>query len=80
VPVPPAGELTAVYEVIVAPPLLAGAVKSTVAVVCPVAVAVPIVGAPGTVGPAGEFDLPTEANPEKPPEIDVNLLIIITSY
>jgi hypothetical protein len=35
--------------VIVAPPLLAGAVYETVAVVDPVAVAVPIVGAPGTV-------------------------------
>jgi hypothetical protein len=34
----------------VAPPLLAGAVNAIVAVVVPVAVAVPIVGAPGTVG------------------------------
>ncbi len=34
---------------IVAPPLLAGAVKETVAVVCPVAVATKLVGAPGTV-------------------------------
>jgi hypothetical protein len=31
------------------PPLLAGAVNATLAVVMPVAVAVPIVGAPGTV-------------------------------
>ena len=31
------------------PPLFAGAVKLTVAVVCPVAVAVTAVGAPGTV-------------------------------
>jgi hypothetical protein len=31
------------------PPLMAGAVNATVAVVCPVLVAVPIVGAPGTV-------------------------------
>jgi hypothetical protein len=44
------GLLVAVYVVIVAPPLLVGAVYATVAVVCPVAVAVPIVGAPGTVG------------------------------
>jgi hypothetical protein len=43
------GVETAVYEVITDPPLLAGAVKETVAVVCPVAVAVPIVGAPGIV-------------------------------
>jgi hypothetical protein len=49
VPVPPAGLLTAVYDVITLPPLLAGAVNDTVAVVCPVAVAVPITGAPGTV-------------------------------
>ena len=34
---------------IVDPPLLAGAVKDTVAVLYAVAVAVPIVGAPGTV-------------------------------
>jgi len=39
----------AVYDSIVAPPLLAGAEKATVAVVVPVAVAVPIVGAPGAV-------------------------------
>jgi hypothetical protein len=35
--------------VIVAPPLLAGAVNATVALVDPVGVATPIVGAPGTV-------------------------------
>jgi hypothetical protein len=49
VPVIPPGEDVAVYNVIVAPPLLAGAVYATVAVVDPVAVAVPIVGAPGTI-------------------------------
>jgi hypothetical protein len=49
VPVKPPGEDVAVYDVIVAPPLLAGAVNATVAVVEPVCVAVPIVGAPGTV-------------------------------
>jgi hypothetical protein len=44
------GLLVTVYLVIVAPPLLAGAVKATVAVVLFVtAAAVPIVGAPGTV-------------------------------
>jgi F-type H+-transporting ATPase subunit gamma len=37
-----------VYEVIVAPPLETGAVKPTVAAVDPVAIATPIVGAPGT--------------------------------
>jgi hypothetical protein len=53
------GEDVAVYNVIVAPPLLAGAVYATVAVVEPVAVAVPIVGAPGTVAAtdAVEFEL-----------------------
>jgi hypothetical protein len=49
VPVILPGLLTAVYEVIGILPVLAGAVKVTVAVVGPVAVAVPIVGAPGTV-------------------------------
>jgi hypothetical protein len=48
VPVIPPGLDVAVYEVIAVPPLLAGAVNATVAVVDPVAVAVPIVGAPGT--------------------------------
>ena len=47
------GELVAVYETIGVPPLLAGAVNVTVAVVSPVEVAVPIVGAPGT-----EYDTP----------------------
>jgi hypothetical protein len=46
----PPGELVAVYLVIVAPPLLAGAVNATLAVVLLVtAAAVPIVGAPGTM-------------------------------
>lgn len=49
VPVIPPGEEVAVYEVIAEPPLLIGAVKETVAVVVPVEVAVPIVGAPGVV-------------------------------
>ncbi len=38
-----------VYDSIVAPPLEPGAVNATVAVVDPVFVAKPIVGAPGTV-------------------------------
>jgi hypothetical protein len=45
VPVIPPGDDVAVYETMVAPPLLLGAVKATVAVVAPVAVATPIVGA-----------------------------------
>jgi hypothetical protein len=49
VPVNPPGLDVAVYEVIVEPPLLAGAVNATLAVLEPVDVAVPIVGAPGTV-------------------------------
>jgi hypothetical protein len=48
VPVKPPGEDVAVYKVIVAPPSLAGAVYVTVAAEDVVAVAVPIVGAPGT--------------------------------
>jgi hypothetical protein len=62
VPVIPPGEDVAVYSVIVAPPLLAGAVYATVAVVDPVAVAVPIVGAPGTVAAteAVEFEFALE--------------------
>ena len=47
---PPAGFEVTVYPVTAVPPLLAGALKLTLAVVLPVA-AVPIVGAPGT--PAG---------------------------
>jgi hypothetical protein len=49
VPVIPPGLEVAVYSVIVAPPLLAGAVYETVADEYVTAVAVPIVGAPGTV-------------------------------
>jgi hypothetical protein len=49
VPVIDPGLEVAVYPVIADPPLSEGAVKATVADVVPVAVAVPIVGAPGTV-------------------------------
>ena len=49
-PVPPAGLDVAVYDVIEAPPLLAGAVNVTVAVVEDTTVAVPIIGAPGAAG------------------------------
>jgi len=45
----PPGDDVAVYETIVAPPLLLGTVNATVAVLAPVAVAVPIVGAVGAV-------------------------------
>jgi hypothetical protein len=56
VPVTPPGEEVAVYEVITAPPSLAGAVYDTVATVAEVAVAVPIVGAPGTLAVVMLFD------------------------
>jgi hypothetical protein len=49
VPVIPPGHEVAVYPVIAEPPSLAGAVYVTVACAFP-PVAVPIVGAPGTVG------------------------------
>jgi len=52
VPVCPPGFAVAVYEVIVEPPLDAGAVKATVADVELVAVTAPIVGAPGTAANA----------------------------
>ena len=48
-PVIPPGDEVAVYEVIAAPPLDAGAVNETFAVVAPVDVADTEVGAPGTV-------------------------------
>jgi len=50
VPVIPPGVDIAVYSVIAYPPSDAGAVNPTVAVVVPVFVAVPIVGAPGVLG------------------------------
>ena len=46
-PVKPPGEEVAVYERIVDPPLEVGAVKPTVAVELPAALALPTVGAPG---------------------------------
>jgi hypothetical protein len=49
VPVIPPGLDVAVYPVITDPPLSTGAVKETKALSVPPAVAVPIVGAPGTV-------------------------------
>jgi hypothetical protein len=50
-PVIPAGEDVATYLKMGDPPLLVGAVNVTVAVVAPVAEAIPIVGASGTVCP-----------------------------
>ena len=47
VPVIPPGDEVAVYEIMVEPPLLPGAVKGTHACALFPAVAVPIVGAPG---------------------------------
>jgi hypothetical protein len=58
----PPGDEVAVYEVIVAPPLEAGAVNETFAVVAPVDVAVTEVGAPGAVAapaPATKFVVST---------------------
>jgi hypothetical protein len=55
VPVMFPGDDVAVYEVIAVPPLSAGAVNVTVAEVEPVAVATPIVGAPGTVLGVGQL-------------------------
>jgi hypothetical protein len=49
VPDPPGGLEVTEYEVIACPPLLTGAVNETVAVLCPVEVAIKFVGAPGTV-------------------------------
>jgi hypothetical protein len=49
VPVIPPGEDVATYLKMAEPPLFVGAVNETVAEVAPVAVADPIVGAPGTV-------------------------------
>jgi hypothetical protein len=49
VPVIPPGEDVAIYLKMGEPPLFVGAVNETVAVVAPVAIAIPIVGAPGTV-------------------------------
>jgi hypothetical protein len=53
--IPPGDEVT-VYVVIALLPLLDGAVKLTVAVVCPVEVAVTDVGAPGAVAAVTEID------------------------
>jgi hypothetical protein len=55
VPVIPPGLEVTVYPVIGEPPLLAGAVNVTMAEAFP-AVAVPIVGAPGTVEGVTEFE------------------------
>jgi hypothetical protein len=55
VPVNPPGLEVTVYPVIAEPPLLTGAVNVTVACAFP-AVAVPIVGAPGTVEGITEFE------------------------
>jgi hypothetical protein len=55
VPVMPLGDEVAVYDVITEPPSLAGAVNETVACALP-AVAVPIVGAPGTSNGVAELD------------------------
>jgi hypothetical protein len=60
VPVAPPGDDVAVYSVIAAPPLFAGAVKDTFALPVPVVLAEPIVGASGasavTVVPEEDAD------------------------
>ena len=56
VPVIAVPTAVAVYVVIVAPPLDPGAVQATVTDVVPAFVAVPIVGAPGTVAGVTELD------------------------
>ena len=56
VPVIAVPTAVAVYVVIVAPPLDPGAVHATVTDVAPAFVAVPIVGAPGTVAGVTELD------------------------
>ena len=61
VPVRFDGDDVAVYDVMAEPPLLAGAVNVTVACALP-AVAVPIVGAPGTVAGVTLFEA-AEAGP-----------------
>ena len=61
VPVPPAGYEVAVYKVIGDPPSDEGAVNATVAVVGPVAVAVPMTGAPGTPSGVTDADAPEAA-------------------
>ena len=72
VPVFPPGEEVAVKEVMAAPPLEPGAVKETVALVDPVAVAVPIVGAPGTTA-----DVVTEFEAAEAREVPT-LLVAVT--
>jgi hypothetical protein len=61
VPVTPPGDDVAVYNVIVEPPSLAGAVYVTVAAVGEVTVAVPIVGAPGTLAVVMLFEATLDA-------------------
>jgi hypothetical protein len=72
-PVMPLGDEVAVNEVIAEPPLLAGAVKVTVAWALP-AVAAPIVGAPGTVAGVTLFDA-AEAGPVPTPLVAVTVKV-----
>jgi hypothetical protein len=62
----PPGFDVALYEVIGEPPLDDGAVKATVAVVDPVAVTAPIVGAPGGLNVVTEAEALDQR--EVPPE------------
>jgi hypothetical protein len=69
----PLGDEVAVNEVIAEPPLLAGAVKVTVAWALP-AVAAPIVGAPGTVAGVTLFEA-AEAGPVPTPLVAVTVKV-----
>ena len=83
VPVMPPGDEVAVYEVIAAPPLDAGAVNETFAVVAPVDEAVTEVGAPGAVlAPAPTTKFVSSTQDETVPEDSENVpsvLIVIRS-
>jgi hypothetical protein len=78
VPVMPPGEEVAVYEVIAAPPSLAGAVKSTVACALP-GDAMPIVGAPGTVAGVAPFDA-ADAGPVPIAFVAVTLNVYVVPF
>jgi hypothetical protein len=75
VPVIPPGLDVAVYLVIVAPPFDDGAVHATVTDVALASVAVPIVGAPGTV--AGLTELDAADKPDVPTEL---VAVVLKKY
>ena len=75
-PVFPPGLDVAVYEVIVEPPLEAGAVNATLAVVAPVKVAAPIVGAPGALFVVGVAVVVTDAEALDETEVPTEFLAV----